>query len=518
MKPLRTIHPLLLVLSIGIFSCSSSKYAQSGTSEHDDLYFNKSDRYPVIATDGTVTAVQRSEEDAGVGVGYNSKTLNPDYGLPQDAQTEASGYADDEYYVENHDDAYIEQAVEDYLRNNSSTAQRYNSPRYQNNFDDVFWSDPLYYQGTIFDPLYRSYYGVYSPFASRSYYRPYSSFYRPWGPRLSVSIGFGFGFGSYYGPYYDPFYYGGGFGYGYGYGYGGYGGGYYGGYNNIAWCPPSYYGGVNNSVVINNIENSNPGNVRYATRASRGPGYIASSNGIRQRTVDAGTESRTVRSAANRTVRSASERTINNGKIIQNDGSRTAIPTRTRSVNSYDQADRSNSRFRTHSLNSTKDGSNLNGRTRSNSSLQQRGSTVNRDTYRTPSRDVRTRRSTNRSGNYSTSPSRNSGSSYQNRRPTRSPASSGVRSNTRTRSSSSYSRTRSMPSRSRTPSRVGSSNYGRSSSSGRVSSPSRSSSSGRISSPSRSSSSGGLRSSSPNPSRRSIPARSSGGGTRSITR
>ncbi len=223
MKPLLSIQLLLLALSVGIFSCSSSRYAQSGTSEYDDLYFNKGDRYPIMSTPGNMAVIQRPDQtnNGGVSTGYNSKTLNPDYGLPQDAQTEVqteNGYSEDEYYVENRDDEYIQQAVEDYLRNNSTTAKRYNNPNYSNNFDDVFWSDPLYYQGTLFDPLYRSYYGVYSPFAYRSYYRPYSSFYRPWGSGLSVSIGFGFG--SSYGRYYDPFYYGSGFGYGYGSGFG----------------------------------------------------------------------------------------------------------------------------------------------------------------------------------------------------------------------------------------------------------------------------------------------------------
>ena len=183
MRPLPTVQLLFLALSIGVFSCSSSKYASNGTSEYDDLYFNKGDRYPIM-TEGTTTVVQGSP-DAGVGVGYNSKTLNPDYGLPQDAQTETL-YGDEEYYVENHDDAYMDKAVDDYLRNNS-TARRYSTPSYGGNFDDVFWTDPLYYQGTIFDPLYRSYYGVYSPFAYSPYYRPYSSFYRPWGPRVSLT-------------------------------------------------------------------------------------------------------------------------------------------------------------------------------------------------------------------------------------------------------------------------------------------------------------------------------------------
>ena len=506
MKPILSVQLLLLALSFVIFSCSSSKYAQSGTSEYDDLYFNKGDRYPVMSLDGTSTVVQRSAQsnNGGVGVGYNSKTLNPDYGLPQDAQADAqieTGYAEDDYYLENHDDQYIQQAVDDYLRNNSTTARRSYNPSYYNNFDDVFWSDPLFYQGTIYDPLYRSYYGVYSPFAYRSYYRPYSSFYRPWGPGLSVSIGFGFG--SYYGRYYDPFYYGGGFGYGYGYRSAYYGSSYYG----SAWCPPSYYGSNNNTVVINNIENTNPGNVRYGTRTSRGSSYIVDNGIIERNTADATSNSRNIRSRADNSVRQASERTLNNSRIVQQDQSGTNLPTR--DLNQYDQIDKSRTRFRTHSLDSRNNSSSLNGRTGSNSSLQQRSRTINKDTYRTPDRNLGTRRSLDRNRSYSTSPSGNSGSSRFGKTPSRSPASSGVR-----------SRSKNLR-RSSSPSRVGSSNYGRSSSSGRVSSPSRSSSPTRIrsSSPGRSSSPSRIRSSSPSPSRSSsLPSRSSGGATRSVTR
>ena len=423
--------------------------------------------------------------DAGVGVGYNSKTLNPDYGLPQDAQNETL-YGDEEYYVENHDDAYMDKAVDEYLRNNS-TARRYSTPSYGRNFDDVFYSDPLYYQGTIFDPLYRSYYGVYSPFAYNPYYRPYSSFYRPWGPRVSVNLAFGFGSG--WGSYYDPFYYGGGFGYGYGYGspYSRYGYGY-----GSAWCPPSYYGGYNNTVVINNIENSNPGNVRYGTRQPRGGSYIVN-NAPRERSTSAtAANTRTIRSRADNSVRRATERTVNNDRVIQNRSQNM----RTRSVNQYDQSDRTSSRFRTHSLDSRSSTNNVIDR-RSNSSVQQRSRSIGNDTYRTPTRDLRTRRSQDRIRSSSSSPSRVSGSRFSNP-PSRSPASSGVRSRSNYSRSSSPSRVRSS-----------SSNYGRSSSGSRVSTPSRSRSS--ASSPSR------VRSSSPSPNRSSsMPSRGSSSGTRSI--
>jgi hypothetical protein len=492
MKPISTLRFLLLALSIGIFSCSSSKYASSGSSEYDDLYFNNGDRYPIM-TEGTTTVVQGST-DGNVGVGYNSKTLNPDYGLPQDAQNETL-YGEDEYYVENHDDAYMDQAVEEYLKNNSTTARRYNSPSYGGSFDDVFWSDPLYYQGTIFDPLYRSYYGVYSPFAYSPYYRPYSSFYRPWGPRVSVNLAFGFGYGSYWGRYYDAFYYGGGFGYGYGYGspYSRY---YYGG---SAWCPPSYYGVNNNTVVINTLENNNPGNVRYGTRQPRGSSYIVN-NAPRERTsTTTAANSSRIRSRADNTVRSTAERTLNNGRVLQQTQTRDM---RTRTANQYDQSDRTRSRFRTHSLDSRSNNYGVNER-RSSSSVQQRGRSINSDTYRTPTRDLRTRRSSDRIRSNSTSPSEVSGSRFRNT-PSRTPASSGVRSR------SNYSRS-SAPSRVRSSGSSGSSNFGRSSSGGRVSAPSRSSSY----SPSRSSSVGR---SSLSPSRSgSIPNRG-GGGTKSITR
>ncbi len=508
MKPIQSVQLLLLALSFTIYSCSSSKYAQSGTSEYDDMYFNKGDRYPVQLLDGTSTIVQRTDQQSngGVGVGYNSKTLNPDYGLPQDAQADAA-YEEDEYYVENRDDAYIQQAVDDYLRSTSTTARRYTSPNFNSGFDDIFWNDPLYYQGTLFDPLYRSYYGVYSPFAYRSFYRPYSSFYRPWGPGLSAGIGFGFG--SFYGRYNNPFNYGGGFGYGYGYNsiYNNY-------YGASVWCPPSYYGINNNTVVINNIENGNTGNVRYGTRTSRGSGYIADGSGIRQRgSNDATANSARIRSRANTTVRQASARTLNNSRIVQQSPSSANTDVRSRNVNQYDQVDNSRARFRTHNLNSKNNSTTINGRTRSNSGLQQRGQTINNDTYRTPNRTLGTRRATDINRRYSAKPSRNSGSSRFGNTPNRSPASSGVRSR------SDYSR------RSNTPSRVRSSSSGRVSTPSRVrSTPSRTSSPSRVrsSSPSRVSSPSRMRSSSPSrvssPSRSSMPSRSSGGAVRSVTR
>jgi hypothetical protein len=478
MKPLPDFRLLLLGLSIGIFSCSSSKYATTGTSEYDDLYFNNSDRYPVM-TDGTTTVVQRADTDGGIGVGYDSKTLNPDYGLPQDAVVE-NEYAEDEYYVEDHDDQYMDKAIDDYLRNNS-TARRYTNPRYYNDFDDVFWSDPMYYSGTIFDPLYRSYYGVYSPFAYNSYYRPYSSFYRPWGPRITVSLGFGYGFGSpYWGRYYDPFYYGGGFGYGYGY-YSPYRN-YYGYYGN-AWCPPSYYGGYNNTVVINNIENSS-GNVRYGTRQPRGSSYIVN-NSRTQNT--ASPNSSTIRSRADNAVRSGTQRTLDNNRVVE----RNTSNIRTRNADQINPANGANTRFRTHSLDS-KSNYDLNDRS---SNLQQR-SNVNRNAYRTPDRGNQTQRSLNRSNNnYSSSPSR---SGTRQLSPNKNSSSESIRNrgSYNRPSSPSPSRNYSAPSRTRSSS----------------SSPSRSS----YSAPSRSQSySAPSRSSSPSPSR-STPSRT--GGARSITR
>jgi hypothetical protein len=477
MKPLHTVRLMVLALSVGIFSCSSSKYASTGTSEYDDLYFNQGDRYPVM-TNGTTTVVQTLDSDGGVGVGYNSKTLNPDYGLPQDALAE-NDYAQDEYYVEDYDQEYLDQAIDNYLRNNS-TAQRNVSPRYYRNFDDVFWTDPFYYQGTIFDPLYRSYYGVYNPFAYGAFYRPYSSFYRPWGPGLSVSIGFGFGFGPYWNRYYDPFFYGGGFGYGYG---------YYGSINRYygnAWCPPSYYGGFNNTVVINNIESTNPGNVRYGTRQSRGGSYIVDNSPRARSTSDAATiNQRSIRSGASRSVNNATQRTVStDSRVI--DRSRSSN-IRSRNVDGINQMnnriDRANSRFRTHSLDS-RTNSGLNDR-RTNSSLNRRRS-VEQGVYNNPSRN-----SINRSIDRGNS-SRTSGSGQY--KPNRSSSSDAIRN-------------RGNYSRSSTPSRSpGRSNFSSPSRSNNFSSPSRS----NYSSPSRSNSYSPSRSSSPAPNRSSsIPSRPS---------
>lgn len=452
MKPLVSVRLLALALVAGIFSCSSSQYAQRGSSEYDDLYFNGGDRGAVlVSSDSRTTVIERpvtteNYSDQGVGVGYNSKTLNPDYGLAQDAQVQSS-YEEDEYYVEDYDRAYIEDVVDDYLRSSNYSTRRNNRNSYNRGFDDIYWTDPFLYQGTIFDPLYRSYYGVYSPFAYRSYYRPYSSFYSPWRSGISISFGYGYGryydpfYSRYYDPFFDPFYYGRGY-------YGGFGRSYYGGLGyGSAWCPPSYYGRVNNIILVNNIENTSSGNVRYGRRAPRGSNSIISNEGIRQRTTSnspssIGRESLRDRSTGtyDRDQRSGTDR-IRSREGTYRDSSPTTRPS-TPSSN-YRSIDRNGS--------------------------QQRG-TINRDVYRQPQRGTQDSRpqvgTPTRNRSYSPSPSSNSPSRI------------------------------SSPNRSSSPSRVSSPN--RSSSPSRVSSPSRSSSPSRVSSPSRSSS----------PSRMSAPSRS----------
>ncbi len=156
MKPLLSVKLIVVALAAGLFSCSSSQYAQNGSSEYDDLYFNSSDRTPVLASTSQRTVVERpvdsSSEEIGVGVGYNSKTINPDYGLPQDAEAE-SNYQEDEYFVEDYDKEYIQDAVDDYLRSSAYSVRRSNRISYYQDFDNIYWSDPLFYQGTIFDHL-----------------------------------------------------------------------------------------------------------------------------------------------------------------------------------------------------------------------------------------------------------------------------------------------------------------------------------------------------------------------------
>ena len=488
MKPLHTVRLLLLALSVGIFSCSSSKYASTGTSEYDDLYFNKGDRYPVMAG-GTTTVVQTVDSDGGVGVGYNSKTLNPDYGLPQDALAE-NDYQQDEYYVEDYDQEYLDQAVDNYLRNNSS-ARRNVSPRYYRDFDDVFWSDPLYYQGTIFDPLYRSYYGVYNPFAYGAFYRPYSSFYRPWGPRLSVNIGFGWGFGPTWNRWNDPFFYGGGLGWGYGFN------NPWNGWYGNPWCPPSYYGGFNNTVVINNIESGNTGNVRYGTRQARGGSYIVDNSPRARSAPNTSINQRTIRSRADQTVRSATQRTVDsNSGVIQRNRSSNIRSRNVDGVNQTNRINSANSRFRTHSLDS-RSNSRINDRG-TNSSLNRRNNAVQRGVYNTPSRN----KSINRSLDRGSSSRPSGGRQYK---PNRSSSSDVIRNRSNYSRSSAPSRNFSSPSRSNS---YSSPNRSRSSSS-----PSR----GSFSSPSRSRSySAPSRSSSPSPNRSSsMPSRPSSG-TRSI--
>lgn len=277
---------LALTLSIVTLTISSSVFSQ----EYDDMYFRKKDRVKTEAV-ATKSAQTDNKESFSENQEFN-KSTNPDYL----AQSDTSLNEDEVYFEEGYEPQTNSRTAQEYMDNADVVVKHYYygspSTTYYGSFDDVFWSDPFLYQGTVFDPFYDPFY------RSNSFYRP--------GWNVSIRIGGGY-------PYYgNRWRYSSYYGYNNYYNYGW--GGYYNSWNSYYdpfWCPPSYYNYNRNYIVVNTNEsyyNNSRGVVR-GKRSSRNSTYANANYGTR----------------SGRIANNNSSGRISNGRISDDNG---AIKTR----------------------------------------------------------------------------------------------------------------------------------------------------------------------------------------------
>ncbi|ELR69753.1 RhoGEF Guanine nucleotide exchange factor for Rho/Rac/Cdc42-like GTPase [Fulvivirga imtechensis AK7] len=410
---------------IGIFILAlGGSYAQN--KEYDDLYFTSSDRNKVKKVKVENKVVQDADQvqqlDPNPQESYSSKTVNPEYiaryqAKSQEDYSSDSEYAEGEYFNENY------QSPEDITTNfannaNYVTRDRYGNTHYSNNFNDIYWSDPMFYRGTIYDPFYRPYYG-YRPW--RSGWSVSIGFGNTWGWRngwhsgFSMGYGWGWGWNSWYDPFYayDPFYCPPYSRFGYG--------GYYGGY----WGAP--YRSV---VVINNYESRSDRTFKRGPGMSRSGDVAVNSRNRRSTTSGSTGDISTGRSStAGRTSADApAGRYTSNSRDYSDTQSRyyrrsrEAVNTTSSSDTqgrTYDSRSRSTSNYSTESNRSTSRSSSSYGRSydnsRNGSYNNNSNSRSNSRSYSTPSRSNSNRYSSGNSSNSRSSGSYSSGSGSSSR-------------------------------------------------------------------------------------------------------
>ena len=419
-------------------------YAQDR--EYDDLYFTSNDRNKVKKVKVENKVVQDADQvqqlDPNPQESYSSKTVNPEYiaryqAKSQEDYSSDSEYTEGEYFDENYQSP--EAVTTNFQQNaNYSVRDRYGNVSYYNDFNDIYWSDPIFYRGTVYDPFYRPYYGYgygYRPW--RSGWSVSIGFGNTWGWRSGwysgFSIGYGWGWNSWYDPYYayDPFY-----------------------------CPPysrfgysygGYYGyPYRNVVVINNYES------RSDRTFKRGPGMSRSGdlavNNRNRRSASSGTgnistgrSSTTGRTSSDaptgRYINTSNTRDYSDTQSRYYRRSREAVSTSSSDTQgrTYDSRSRSTSNYSTESNRST---------SRSNSSYERSSNSRSRSydynnnsrsnsrSYSTPSRS---NSNSNRYYNGGSSNSRSSGS-YSSGSRSSSRSSGSYSSGSNSRSSGSNSR------------------------------------------------------------------------------
>ncbi|HNP18125.1 MAG TPA: hypothetical protein PKL31_06805 [Fulvivirga sp.] len=218
--------------------------------EYDDMYFTPKDRAAKNKDKvEKVAQVEDLQSNFDPQESYSQKNVNPDYIAKYSANSyeDESGYAEDEYYIDDYNDNYSQPIANNYY--NSGYRSYYNP-------------------GMVYSPRW----GWYDPFYGPSLYSS---------PGWSFSIGFGTGWGynrfgrlsygsswgSYYG-YYDSWY----------------PSSYYGYYG---YYDPFYYPYRNNIVVINNYESRSNRTYKRSVGPSRGDSRITdrNSSGTRSRVV-----------------------------------------------------------------------------------------------------------------------------------------------------------------------------------------------------------------------------------------
>jgi len=167
-----------LILTLALTAIVNISFAQ----EYDDIYFRKKDRAK-IEKNKNIPDFNEDQTDAQIDTNDNEveidKTTNTDYlAYNSDITEKNEEVYSEEAYKAKKNNSYIE----DYKINADVVVKHYYygypSTTYYSSFDDVFWSDPFLYQGTVFDPFYDPYY------RSSAYYRP--------GWNISFGIGNGF--------------------------------------------------------------------------------------------------------------------------------------------------------------------------------------------------------------------------------------------------------------------------------------------------------------------------------------
>ena len=226
MKTIRNLS-IILILAFTLGACSSSYKA--GVSEYDDLYYTPRDarmqsqpvEKEIPATAQATQAVEGELSDyekyrLSLEGEYKSEEVSS--GVSEYIAEDTNYYASEEDYAYTYYDDGSQPPV---VNNYYGTVNQY--PSYSSRIQR-FHSPYLGY--SYYDPWYYSSY--YDPF----YYDPWYS----WGPRFSLSIGYGIGWG--YGGWGYPSY-----GWGYpGWGYGSYYSSYWRGYNHGLY-DGYYYGG-----------------------------------------------------------------------------------------------------------------------------------------------------------------------------------------------------------------------------------------------------------------------------------
>ena len=251
MKTTNKIFRYLLTVAFAIASVFGV-YAQ----EYDDMYFNGKDRKKQESEKKAIRDSVRKAEEA-----LMSKNINPDY---MDRLDEYEGDTEGGYYEDDYVDNQFQSDRVDLYDNNRIYTY--------SDLDDIYWSNPVLYRNTVFDPFYRSRLRTFG-WASNSFYNPYNrwDFYDPYdyyygGVRISVGWTWG---NRYVRPwnrgwgynYYDPFCVS-----PWGYNSYSYYGNSWGSRNN--W---GYYGNNRTTIIVNNFENDN--GLRRGRRVSRGSSY-----------------------------------------------------------------------------------------------------------------------------------------------------------------------------------------------------------------------------------------------------
>ena len=431
------IKKLSAYIGASIFALGLS-YAQDR--EYDDLYFMPSDRVKVKEVKPADKVVQNATEvqqiTSNPQENFSSKTVNPEYLARYSARTQEdysgdSQFASDEYY----DDDYNRSYVNDFQNNADVVVRdRYGNTTYFRNRADVYWSDPMFYRGSFYDPFYNPYAFGNRPF--RSGWSVSFGFGNNWRWRnrwnSGFAVGYGWGWGNRW-DFYDPFWS------------NGFCDPFYAGYS------PYYYGSFygygnpwrNNVVVINNYESRSNRTYQRGPSTSRSGAVVTNGGRGRSTNNDGGiTNGRS--SSGNGRIASSDSRDYSSTQSRYYRRSREAV--------SGSPANTGSSTGRTY-----------NTRSRSTSNYTQQSGSVNRGrtttspTYTTPSRSGRSNSSystpsrTRPSGNYSNGSRSGSRSN-----------SSGYSSGSRSRSSGSSSGSYSSGSRSRSSSSGSSSGGGRS--------------------------------------------------------